>query len=347
MKTSKIFVLLIMLALITIAFVACGQDQPPAQPGGEPAVQQVTIRFANMNAEASWQGQAMNMFKNMVESRTDNVNIELFFAGVLGNEGELAESISAGIVDMIAIGAGISVHIPNASIMEAPFVFHDFACAHRILHDPRFTTLHQRGAAEANIVVLGYNPFGYRVVMGDRPVHSMADFHGYRLRIPNIPLWLHVWEALGANFVALPLSELIPALEQGVIDGEDATVNNAITMGSYELSSYLIKTNHVKAFQMWMLNSNTYYSMTPEDRRIVRESADAAIQWLWEIVEAGQYDDFAYLESVGYTIITPSPEFRAEMQQATIPVLEWFETVAPDGREILDVIEMIKREHGN
>ena len=347
MKKQKMFILFLIVALIAGTFIACGGNQPaqPAQPGAPdvPAPEpQVTLRFASLMAETSQLGITKRIFRDLVESRSENITVQLFYNGILGNESELCESVSAGSIDIVSVGSGIQIHLPNAAIMEAPFLFDSLEQANMIFQDPRFIELHTRGAAENNIVPLGYFPFGNRVVFADRPIRNMSELQALRIRIPNIPLWLQIWDSIGANYVALPLSELVPALEQGVIDGQDGPVNQTITNGSYELSSYVIMTNHMMANQLWLINSDSLGSLSPQNQQIILDSAREAIQTAWSLFEAELNEELAYLETV-MTVITPDESFLQDMRDAVVAVYEWFETQAPNGREILDLVAAIKQ----
>jgi len=321
---------------------APGAPEAPAAPDPAPAGQPVTLRFANIFPDGAYQSRAMAHFAELVNERSENITVDTFFNGILGTETEISESVSAGVVEMAAVGAAMQIFLPNLMAAEMPFVFEGWDHAYAVLADPRFYDVLTVGAEEANIIPLGFCPNGFRMFSANRAIESMEDFAGFRLRLPNIPHYLAMGEALGASFVALPLPEVFTALEQGVIDGQDNPLMNTITARFYELQTHIIASNHMLTTHMWYVNADFYNSLTPEDRQIIRDAYQEAITASWAAIRVGEAEEIAYIEEQGLVFHRPSDEFREDMRNAMADVWAWFAEVAPNGQEALDLIAEIR-----
>ena len=349
LMSKNVRVLLSGVLVVALLLAACAPGtggSAPAQPGGDaaPAGEPVTLRFANILPPTHIQSYAILKFAELVGERSANVTIETFLGGVLGTETEVTEAVSAGFVEMAAVGPAMDIFLPNVMTTEIPFIYRSLAHARAVLHDPRFIELTTIGAEEANVVPLGYDPGGFRVTAGNRRIESMADFPGFRIRLPNLPNYIQMGEALGASFVALPMGEVFPGLEQGVIDGLESSVGSIIGNRWYELCDYITVTNHIFAAHIWYVNADAYRALTPEDRTIIREAFREAMEWAWLQIEDEQESGLAYMESEGLTIIWPTDAFLADMRSSMTDVWDWFTGVAPNGREILDRIDEVYNE---
>ena len=320
------------------AAAGTGDATEPASGGGQP----VTLRVANIYAEDAYQSRSMVLFQQLVQERSENITVDLFFNAILGNETELSESVSAGTVDMVAVGAAMEIFLPNIMASEMPFLFEGWEHAYAVLNDERYIEILTRGAAEAGIIPLGFNAIGFRQISTNIPLHSMADFQGLRLRVPNIPHYLAMGEALGANYIAIPIVELFTALEQGVADAQENAYNVIIANRLYEVQNYIVESNHMLTVHMWFINESFFNALTPEDQQIVIDSFNEANQYNWDITRAGLEEEVAYIESQGLTILHPDEAFRNDMRAAMVEVWDWFADINEDGREILDLVEQIR-----
>jgi len=318
---------------------AAGGTAPEAAADPE---QTVTLRFANIFAADAYQSRAMQRFKELVEDRNPNITIDLFHNAILGNETELGESVTAGTVDMVAVGTAINMFVPNVFASEIPFLFEDWDHYYNVITDQRYIDLISRGMENHNIMSLGFSAVGARQISSNVPIHSMADFDGLRLRVPNIPIFLQMGEAFGANHVALPIVELFTALEQGVVDAQENAYNVIIANRLYEVQQYFIETNHMQTTHMWYMNIDAFNALTPENQEIIRESAREALRYGWDILVDGHAEEVAYLESLGRTIIIPDDQFREDLREAMQSVWEWFSSENPDGDEIFALVEQIR-----
>ena len=105
---------------------------------------------------------------------------------------------------------------------------------------------------------MGYGPVAFRVISSNFPIKSMEDFKGMRLRVPNIPMYIKMAENLGANAIAMSISELFTGLEQKVVDGQENPYNVIIANKFYEVQPYILDSRHNFTAHGWYANKSLW-----------------------------------------------------------------------------------------
>jgi TRAP-type C4-dicarboxylate transport system substrate-binding protein len=126
-----------------------------------------------------------------------------------------------------------------------------------------------------SVKVLTFYDYGFRHVWGKRPVYKPDDFKGLKLRIPFRPLG-DLIAAAGGSPLYMSWGEVIPAVQQGVLDGAELPMANIVAMKIYEIAEYCSLTRHVFAPGFFVANKTVWEDLTTEEKRIVLQAAREA-----------------------------------------------------------------------
>ncbi|MBN2302526.1 MAG: TRAP transporter substrate-binding protein, partial [Lentisphaerae bacterium] len=154
-----------------------------------------------------------------------------------------------------------------------------------------------------NLKVFAFFPRGPRYMTSNKPIRSVEDVKGLKLRVPPVPVYIEAWKSLGANVTPIDYSELYMALKQGVVEGQE---NPLATIDALKLSSvqkYLIETkHHLLAFTMSMDNDR-FQKLTPTQQKAIEEAANEAADLEYQLMLENEDALKAKLQEEGMELI--------------------------------------------
>ena len=274
-------------------------------------------------------------FGEEVAKRTNGkYEVAMFVGGALGSILNLASSLTTGIIDAAILTSGyVASIVPSVQFVDLPFIFKDQATAERLLDG----ALGKRLLADMEpkgVKGLAWGWYGWRQLqMRDRIVRKPEDMHGLKMRIQPSPVFVAMFKALGAIPVPLDGSEVYLGLSQGTVGGVDWPVQTAVTFKVYEVTKYLIMTNHVYNAGALMVSQARWSQLTPDERVAFQQAADAVLPyWRSENVKrAGE--SFKFLTDHG---MQPVEVDFAAFQKEMTPVYDQFRPQYPDLFKLLN-----------
>jgi tripartite ATP-independent transporter DctP family solute receptor len=218
----------ILLSAIGMAAIACSL---PA------SAQTINLKAAHSAAaDEPYQVGMVDFAKRVSAATAGKINVAVFPNNQLGNERELIEGLPLGIVDIAApANAVLTNFVPDLVTLDLPFLFRDQAHLERMLNGPLFDVISD-AAAKRGYRVLGLYTAGVRHIMTKKPINSLADLKGMKIRTMQNPAHVEAFKALGANPTPLAYGELYGALQSGVVDGAEAANTNYYAQKFFEVA---------------------------------------------------------------------------------------------------------------
>ena len=319
----------ITLALAATAFAAA--------VGASPAFAEKTMRLSHLNPDNpfdSASGAMVAVFKNLVETGTNgSVKVQLFANGQLGKDNEVIQQVRDGIVEStISSSGGVAQHYKMVGVFDLPFAFPNITVANRVIDiDSDFgKKLTADIAAKTGLKTIGMLDSGgyFEISNSKRPIKTLADMQGLRIRTMTLPTHEAIIKSLGGVPTALPWAEVYTALQTGVADGQMNPVPIIAFAKFDEVQKYLSITNHVLTPYFWFINAKFYASLTPEERKVVDQSAETAVgagRGISRIIEASTEKGL--------------PKLGKKMQINTIPAAEIQKFAAASQPAVRKIIE--------
>lgn len=238
-------------AMIVLTMTACnksGGTTGPAAPAASGAAGGIFTTPVKLNfGSAGYPGSVSSlMYENWMDIVTERSNGMVSFnyhhSGALGSDVELVQQVIDGTIEG-CIG-GIATYTNYSTLLEAfqlPFLITNYDLEWKVLQSPEFRALIEGteaaigGVYMRGVVDSGMRHFG--MIKG--PVNTVADIRGKKIRTAQSELLLKAFTLLGANPVSLGYSEVYPALQNGVVDGEDVNFQTAFIQNHHEVVKYM------------------------------------------------------------------------------------------------------------
>lgn len=298
---------------------------------------EVKIKFAHWFGETHPQHIALLQFKDeCAEKSGGKIVVEVYGNGQLGPEDTYIDSIKQGIVEMGATGTLMARDVPAVAIAEMPFLFSNWDHVRGTLGGEIGRKIAEPMPEACGMRTLQWTVNGFREVSSDRPVKSIDDFKGLRLRVPNTPVYIKMFQALGVNPIAMPLTEVFTALEQKVANGQDNPYATVRASSFYEVQSNLLETRHMFSPILWVVNDKFYQGLPEEFRAIVDEALVNAADLNWALSIEADDADKAWLAEQGLDVTVPDAAFHQALVDAQVAagVYEWFYEQYPGTQQL-------------
>ena len=288
--------------------------------------QATTLRMGLSNGPNHFLAKGCQKFADALGTATQGaVSMRVFPGGQLGGERDMAEGVKVGTLDAAVISAGVLANFdPFVGVYELPFLFADYPQAFRGQDGPVAAEAGRRLAASSGMRLLGFFDNGFRYVFTrQKPIRSMADFKGVKIRVPEAPSYLRTFEQLGASPTVVPFPELYTALQTGLVEGYEGNPASNLEQKFFEVTKQIAPTRHLFLSAVVVMSEKKFQSLTPSQRDAVLASFKEALAFEREIgsrVEDGKALDVLTKEK-GLTLGTID---AAPLRSATRPVLDWY-----------------------
>lgn len=272
-----------------------------------------TYKFGFGDPMSSDSGAFAQKFKEVVEAESNGkMKVRLFASGALGSETEMVLNNRMGSLPFAIVGIGNLVPFAEElGTLTLPYLMRDTEDAIALTtgdFKDQWSAIAER---QANVRILGYSHSGFRhLTNSKRPITSLADLKGLKLRVPQSKIMLASYEAWGANPIALAWPEVFTALQQRVIDGQDNPYVVNYSMKFHEIQGYLTEMRHQYSLQPMIVGLRTWKSLGENEREIVRRASLLAQQRSLEFQEAEATKARQAMEAGGVTISRLEDEER-------------------------------------
>lgn len=234
-----------------------------------------TIKFANQNAKGHPIVLGMERFAELVEKNSGGkLKVQVFPGGALGSDQANVSALQGGTLEMAAMNSGIFASlVKEFAIYDFPFLFGNPREADTVVDGPFGQNLHAK-LQDKGLVGLAYYELGFRELTNNkRPIRTVEDIAGLKLRVIPNPVNVDWVKALGANPTPLPFPELYAALEQGAVDGQENPVATIKGAKLYEVQKYMTLTNHQYNPQSVVISKKFWDTLSPAEHRILQDAA--------------------------------------------------------------------------
>jgi tripartite ATP-independent transporter DctP family solute receptor len=301
------------------------------------AADTVVIKMAGMKPEGEPETIGMRNFGTYLkELSKGKFDVQVFPNSQLGKEDAYIASTRKGIIQMCATGTQTSSLHPAMAILEAPVLFDTLDHARRALEGKTGELITQGFTEKSGLRVLNFFPLGYRVFYTKKPVATLADLKGLRLRVPNIPLYTTFAKECGISGQPMPFAEVPSALDQGVIDGGDSPYQDIKALRMHEIAPCITETRHILVIHSLYMNEQFYQKLSKEEQGWVNEAASRSADDIWKLVARDEQAIPEELTKAKAKVAPLSPELKQAVLDAGHRTWKLFYDTVPNAKDILD-----------
>ena len=289
-------------------------------------------------------------FKKEVEAGTKgSLKVELVYGGALGNAIDRMNQMRRGIIQMSDASDGNYAAIfPDIQVLSTPYLFPSEQVAWKVFDGPYGTKMAEDIRKATGIRVLGWwEAGGFRQYSANKPIHSVKDMAGLKMRAMGPANAIPV-EAAGGSATPIAFSELYTSLKTGVVDGQDNAVNVFRLVKLYEVQKYLVMSSHSYSFGPLGINDAFYNGLSKSEQAVIDAAAKKAIAFNRKTSRKGEAEALAFIKTQGVTVITLTPEAKAEFARVMQPPsLKWLKGQVSSPKVIDDALAAVKAASTN
>jgi len=295
-----------------------------AMAGAGAQVKERTLKFAFQNQTGHPQAQGAQKFADLVSAKSDGkITVKLFPGGALGGDLQTVSALQGGTVEITVLNAGIlSAQVKEFAVYDFPFLFNNGQEADAVTDGPfgqkLFGTLEDKG-----LHGLGYWDLGFRnVTNSKRPIAKADDIAGLKIRVIQSPIYVDLFNTLGANATPLPFPELYSALDQKAVDGQENPNTVILSSKFAEVQKYVTQTRHIYNPQALIVSKKTWDTMSDQEKKIISDSVSEATTFQRQASRGAADSALEALKQAGMTVTELPPTEVAKLREKVKPVID-------------------------
>ncbi|GEO84840.1 ABC transporter substrate-binding protein [Ciceribacter naphthalenivorans] len=222
-----------------------------------------------------------------IAKRTDGrYKIDVYPASQLGKEADINQGLKLGTVDIIISGSSFAARdFKPIGVTYFPYIFRDPSHLLAYTKSDIFKRL-AKGYEDATgnrITAVTY--YGTRHTTSNRPIEKCADMAGLKIRVPDVPAYLAMPRACGANTTPIAFAEVYLALQNGTVEAQENPLTTIEAKKFYEVQKNIILTGHIVDHLNTVVSKNLWNSLSDDDKGIFTDVMQEAASRATKIIE--------------------------------------------------------------
>jgi len=308
-----------------------------------------TMVFEGSTAKYGGYWQYAEKFKESLERLSGGkLQVQLKFG--VTSEHDIVMNIAEGKSQMGMVATNnLSPFAPSLGFLALPYLFPDAAGIKKLFHDPLMNTVADRAGLEANIRPLSFFIGGYRLLANSKKiVRETTDLQGLRIRVPRNQLMIEAFRTWGVEPVPLPWTGVWPALESGVIQGQENPINiifDGVNKSEevWDVLKYITNLHYFMFTAPHMISESFYRQLSTASQILVKKAAREAEVYSWELVKNQDIKITKFAKKKGMIFVDPLNEKEDWQAKARAIWPNFYYRVG--GKELIDdVLEVISEK---
>jgi tripartite ATP-independent transporter DctP family solute receptor len=276
--------------------------------------------------------------KKLEAATSGRLSIQMYPSAQLGAEKETIEQTQIGAIQFLRVSAGaIGPIVDDINVVNMPFLFKSIAHSEKLMDGPLGQELLDKISASpnANLVALCWMNSGARSLYNTkRPIKSIDDLKGLKIRVIGNPIFIDMMNSLGGNGIAMGYDQVFSALQTGVIDGAENNPPSYVFSNHYTAAKYYSLTEHLVIPEVLCFSKRTWGSLSADDQNLIKKFAREAQMEERELWKKYEQTAMEKAKAAGCEIIEIAD--KASFQNAVKPVWDKY------GPKYQDMIKRIQ-----
>lgn len=274
----------------------------------------------------------------LAKSSAGALTVKVFNKGALGSEKETVDQVKLGALAMTRVNLGqLTAMCPKTLVPALPFLFRDTAHMRRAYDGAPGAEI-LRACEHQGMVGLALYDSGARSIYARKPVRTLADAKGLKIRVQQTELWVAAMTALGANPSPMPIGEVYTGLKTGLIDAAENNIPSYEGFRHFEAAKFYSRTEHAMTPDALFVSKRVWDKLKPEQQAQLREAARASVAVQRERWDAQEAKALATVRAAGAEIVDTD---REAFRRAVQPVIARFVST-PELQKLVQAIQDIK-----
>jgi tripartite ATP-independent transporter DctP family solute receptor len=261
--------------------------------------------------------------------------IKVFNKKALGEEKETIDQVKIGALDLTRVNvAPMNSVCPQTMVPTMPFLFRSVEHMRSSLDGPVGDEI-LKSCESAGFVGLAFYDSGARSIYAKKPIKTVADVKGMKIRVQQSDLWVSLISAMGANATPMPYGEVYTGLKTGLIDAAENNIPSFDTARHAEAVKFYSKTEHSMAPEILLMSKIVFDKLPKAEQDMVRAAAKASVKFQRQKWDEQEAKSLANVKAAGAQIVeVDKKSFQSVMQ----PVYDKYMTT-PDMKRLVKAVQ--------
>lgn len=288
-------------------------------------VQARQFRSADVHEKTYPTNQAVQFMGDQLSKATGGKDtVKVFGDSMLGSEKDTVEQVKIGAIDMVRVStAAFHGIVPESMIPSLPFLFRDLDHFRKAIYGAPGDKI-LAAFDKAGFVALAMYESGARSVYAKKPIKTVADMKGLKIRVQQSDLWVSLIKAMGANPTPMPMAEVYTGLKTGLVDAAENNYPSYEEARHFESAPVYSETMHVMSPEVLVFSKKVWDTLTPAEQAALRKAAKESVPYYVTLWDKKEKDAKANVIKAGAKIIPSSEIDKKSFVEAEKPVWDKF-----------------------
>jgi tripartite ATP-independent transporter DctP family solute receptor len=249
---------------------------------------------------------AVNYMGKLVAGESQGrLTIRVYPSGTLGTEKDTIEQLRIGALDMMRINsAALNSVVPETLAIVLPFVFRSTEHMRRVLDGPIGDEILASMQSQGLVGLAFYDSGSRSIYTAKKPVRTLADMKGLKVRVQQSDLFVAMVEGLHANPTPMPYGEVYTALKTGIVDAAENNWPSYESSRHFEAAKYYTLTEHSLAPEVLAFSKKSWDTLSKEDQALLRKAAKESVPYMRKLWDEREVKSRQVVEAAGTQVIT-------------------------------------------
>jgi tripartite ATP-independent transporter DctP family solute receptor len=240
---------------------------------------EITLKSSDTHPDGYPTVDAVRHMGTLLQERTGGrICVEVYHSAQLGQEKDTIEQTKFGVIDLNRVSMGpFNNLIEETKVVSLPFIFRDVAHMHRVMDGPVGDEILAAFAPHGYVGLAYYDGGSRSFYNRQKPITSIDDLKGMKIRVMQSDVFVDMMTALGANATPMPYGEVYSGIQTGVIDGAENNWPSYESSGHFEVAGYYTLNQHLIVPEVLVMSKVSWDRLSPEDQATVRQAARDSI----------------------------------------------------------------------
>ena len=310
-------------AVVGVTLLALTAPVFAQSSAGGASAKKMVVNVASTFPPDSPQDKGLQKFKALVAERSNGrLEVLIHAANAMGDERQTFELLSTGSVEYGVVGSNdISTFFPKYGVAEVPYMFTNVDQFWKYWNGEAGKQLGDMIEKEKGVRTVGVILRGARYLTANRPINTVADVKGLKIRLPPVKAWTKAWESIGALPVTIAFGEVYMALKTGAVEAQENPPETILNYKFYETQKYLIATKHIYSAARVQASMKWFNTLSKPDQDLLTKAMVEGVAFANELTKDGDANYVKQLVEKGMTLIEVD---TAAFQKAVAPAVEAF-----------------------
>lgn len=304
---------------LTIKTLACAALAASMFGGMGLAQAQTKLKWAHAYETSEpyhrWSVWASDEIKKRTNGRYE---IQVFPASTLGKESDINQGLQLGTVDIIISGASFAARsFPRIGVAYYPYTFRDADHVLKYAKSDVFKELTEGYKAKTGIHTTAVTYYGARHSTSNKPFKNCDEMKGLKMRVPDVPAYMALPRACGANPTPIAFAEVYLALQNGTVDAQENPLPTIEAKKFFEVQKNIILTGHILDSLVTQVGPHVWNKLSDADKKVFSDAMQEAAAKATDEIKKREGELVDEFKKKGINIITVNQnDFRERVVKA-------------------------------